>query len=116
MVHFDEIEYLTKDGAIEVRVGQQQVGQTYGYGLTTNDLCGRFEPDDATSLADDGGLKTTKAYTIPCGTSMSGQYLSIQKMALGVLEISAISSFPEPGKQMCVRVCVCVWKTQTGGE
>lgn len=81
-------------GHIEVRIGNEKVGQTYRNRLTTNNMCGRYD------LSNE--LNEPKV-TIKCNGRLFGRYLSIQKKAwehpketFVVLEIGQIFYHPPP--------------------
>ena len=77
-------------GHVEVRIGNEKVGQTYENRLLTNNICGRY--DLSMEIAD-------SKISITCSDRLFGRYLSIQKKTLemfSVLEIDGIYYHPLP--------------------
>ena len=77
-------------GHIEVRIGNEKIGQTYENRLTSNNMCGRY--DLSTDISE-------SKISISCNGRLSGRYLSIQKKGLRkftVLEIKEVYYHPPP--------------------
>ena len=90
------MKHWTGPGHIDVRIGNEKVGQTYEKRLTTNNMCGRYY---LTKEIHEHKISIT------CKSRLFGRYLSIQKKTniqqhptekFGVLEIKGISSYPLP--------------------
>ena len=81
-------------GHIEVRIGNEKLGQTYEQSLTTNNFCGRYNFAINSNNNDN-------QITITCKNSLVGRYLSVQKKMENTftnLEINLISYNPPPSK------------------
>ena len=79
-------------GHIEIRIGNEKIGQTFEKSLTTNNLCGRYTLSD---MSQDNQISIT------CNTRLYGRYLSVQKKIkdqFTVLEIDEITYHPAPSK------------------
>ena len=79
-------------GHIEIRIGNEKIGQTFEKSLTTNNLCGRYALSD---MSQDNQISIT------CNTRLYGRYLSFQKKIkdqFTVLEIDEITYHPAPSK------------------
>ena len=77
-------------GHIEVRIGNEKIGQTFEKSLTTNNLCGRH---DLLKSTDDLQIR------IACDGRLFGRYLSVQKKMgekFTILEIDQILYHPPP--------------------
>ena len=79
-------------GHIEIRIGNEKIGQTFEKSLTTNNLCGRYALSE---VSQDNQISIT------CNTRLYGRYLSVQKKIkdqFTVLEIDEITYQPAPSK------------------
>ena len=94
-IKFKDIKnWQASSGHIEVRIGNEKLGQTFESSLTTNNLCGRYNLP-ITGKNDGNGI------TITCKSRLAGRYLSIQKKmgeAFTILELNQISYNPPPSK------------------
>ena len=91
-IKFNSSAYWQGAGHIEIRIGNEKIGQTFEKSLTTNNLCGRYVLSE---------VSRDNQISITCNTRLYGRYLSVQKKMkdqFTVLEIDEITYQPSPSK------------------
>ena len=91
VIRFVSRAHWQGDGHIELRVGNEKIGQTFGKILTTNNMCGRFDLSNEI---------VGNQINVSCNDTLFGRYLSIQKKAFGILEIDEVYYHPAPSTFM----------------